>query len=546
MRISTQQYFDTSASKYQNNYSGVVQAQQQASSGVRVQTAADDPVAAQRLLMLQQQKDMLSQYSGNITSIQNKLTNEESILDAINTTIQAGSQLALRAGGVTSDADRKSISVEVGALEDQLLGLLNSKDSAGNYLFSGSKTDTPPYSRNNDGTYSYQGDENELSLQVSETLTVRTGDTGKTILEGAVNTSRTQSNYLAPATAPVSPAISPPLVDDHKVALSSGLVTSGSDYTRQFADGQPYKLTFTSSTQYVITDKDNNDITSQVAGNGTFDSTKEGSASVNLRGVKFDITVDLTDLATGPDADALVKGREFSLSAKPDGFNIARTPSNTSSAQLTNASVSSAANYSSTFPNSGVLIKFDDTDPTAYKVYAQPYTAGSKPIVDNGVITPGTGTPPGPSTITAAGVTFELSGTPNVGDQFSVGNTTQKTQNALDTLGQLRMALEQPADGIPGARVKLQDALNAAVSNLTSSADQVDNVRGSIGARENALTVQASANTSISLANTTTMSALANVDMGEAAINLTLQQTMLEASQLAFVKVSQLSLFNKM
>ena len=74
----------------------------------------------------------------------------------------------------------------------------------------------------------------------------------------------------------------------------------------------------------------------------------------------------------------------------------------------------------------------------------------------------------------------------------------------------------------------------------------MDNVRGSIGARENALTVQASANTSISLANTTTMSALANVDMGEAAINLTLQQTMLEASQLAFVKVSQLSLFNKM
>ena len=80
MRISTQQYFDTSASKYQSNYSSVVQAQQQASSGVRVQTAADDPVAAQRLLMLQQQKDMLSQFSGNITSLKSSLTNEESIL----------------------------------------------------------------------------------------------------------------------------------------------------------------------------------------------------------------------------------------------------------------------------------------------------------------------------------------------------------------------------------------------------------------------------------------------------------------------------------
>lgn len=322
MRISTQQYFDTSASKYQNNYSSVVKAQEQASSGVRVQTAADDPVAAQRLLMLQQQKDMLSQYSGNITTLKSSLTNEESILDSLNTALEAGKQLALRAGGVTSDADRKSISVEIGALEEQVLGLLNSKDAAGNYLFSGSKTQTPPYTRNNDGTYTYQGDENALSLQVSQTLTVSMGDTGKNILEGAINTSRTQAGYIAPSAAPVPPAISPPLVNDKKVAISAGLVTSGTDYTKQFSDGQPYKVTFTSSTQYVVTDKDNNDITSQLPGNGTFDSTKEGSASINVRGVKFDITVDLTNTATGPDADALVKGREFSLAAKPDTFNV--------------------------------------------------------------------------------------------------------------------------------------------------------------------------------------------------------------------------------
>ena len=55
MRISTQQYFETSSAKYSDNYSSVVKAQDQASSGVRVQTAADDPVAAARLLMLQQQ-----------------------------------------------------------------------------------------------------------------------------------------------------------------------------------------------------------------------------------------------------------------------------------------------------------------------------------------------------------------------------------------------------------------------------------------------------------------------------------------------------------
>jgi len=74
----------------------------------------------------------------------------------------------------------------------------------------------------------------------------------------------------------------------------------------------------------------------------------------------------------------------------------------------------------------------------------------------------------------------------------------------------------------------------------------VDNVRGSIGARMNALDIQSAENESLGAADKSTMSDLAHIDMGEAAINLALQQTMLQASQLAFVKVSQLSLFNKM
>lgn len=182
MRISTAQYFETTSAKYSDNYSSVVKAQNQASTGVRVETASDDPVAAARLLMLQQQKDMLGQFNGNITSLKNSLTNEESVLGSINDALQKASELALRAGGSLSDADRKSIAGEIGAIEDQVLGLLNSKDASGNYLFSGSKTATPPYSRNSDGTYTYQGDETPLSLQVSDTLKIQAGDTGKSIM----------------------------------------------------------------------------------------------------------------------------------------------------------------------------------------------------------------------------------------------------------------------------------------------------------------------------------------------------------------------------
>ncbi len=527
MRISTQQYFDTSASKYQDNYSSVVKAQDQASSGVRVQTAADDPVAAARLLMLQQQKDMLGQFNGNINSLQNSLTNEESVLDSINTAMQRASELALRAGNIgISDDDRKSIASEVGALEDHVLGLLNSKDANGNYMFSGTKTDTPPYSRNNDGTYTYQGDETPLSLQVSGNLSIPIGDTGKSILEGASNTGRTQATLL------------PPAVNDGKVAVSSGLITSGTTYSKSFSDGQPYKLTFSSSTQYSVTDKDGNDVTSEIVGNGTFDAAKEGASSVNLRGVKFDISLNLgKDVAPGAASDALVAGKAFTLESKPDTFSLSRTASNSSAAQLTGGKVTDQAAYTSTFPNSGALIKF--TSGTSYEVYAQPYTAGNKSIA--------TGTmAAGATSITTAGVTFDISGTPGTGDQFTVGATSNKNQSALDTLGQLRKALETPADGDLVAQNKLKDVVATTIGNLNNAKSQIDQVRGSIGARMNALDIQSAENTSIGLANTSTMSSLANVDMGQAAINLTLQQTMLQASQLAFVKISQLSLFSKM
>lgn len=69
MRISTAQFFETSASKYQNNFASVIKTQTQIDSGVRIQTAADDPVGAARLLQLQQQKDMLAQYTTDRKSV---------------------------------------------------------------------------------------------------------------------------------------------------------------------------------------------------------------------------------------------------------------------------------------------------------------------------------------------------------------------------------------------------------------------------------------------------------------------------------------------
>ena len=73
----------------------------------------------------------------------------------------------------------------------------------------------------------------------------------------------------------------------------------------------------------------------------------------------------------------------------------------------------------------------------------------------------------------------------------------------------------------------------------------MDNARGSIGARLKAVDVQTNENESMRLANDSTTAAIGNTDMAGASIDLAFQKAMLEASQLAFVKISQLSLFNK-
>ncbi|WP_095080161.1 flagellar hook-associated protein 3 [Pseudomonas sp. Irchel s3h17] len=525
MRISTAQFFETSTSKYQNNFSSVVKTQGQIDSGVRIQTAADDPVGAARLLQLQQQKDMLLQYAGNMNSIKSSLTNQESVLDSINTALQKVSELALQSGGgVISDADRKSIADELGNIEEQVFSLLNSKDESGNYLFSGSRTDIPPYLRNNDGTYTYQGDDTQLNLKVSDTLGLAASDTAKSIMEGALNTGRTQAT------------LQPPSVNDGKVAVSDGLITSNQVYNKSFTQGQPYTLEFTSSTQYILKDASGNDVTSEVPGNGVFDSTKEGAHSVSLRGVKFDINLNLQDVAP-VDRDAAVNGHVFTLEAKPDSFNASRTPGNSSTAQLTGASVTDAKVYGDSFPSNGAVIKF--TSDTEYELYAQPLTANSKAIGKGSLNATG-------DSLTAAGVKFDFNGALKSGDQFVIGANNHQTQSALDTISQLRQALATPSDGDLVAQQKQKNAINSAIGNLQNASAGIDNARGSIGARLKAIDIQANENISMGLANDSTTAAIANTDMAGASIELAFQKAMLEASQLAFVKISQLSLFNKL
>ncbi|WP_338920079.1 flagellar hook-associated protein 3 [Pseudomonas silesiensis] len=522
MRISTAQFYESSAANYQKNFANVVKSSEEASSLIRVNTAADDPVGASHLLQLGQQASMLDQYSANITTIKATLGTTEAVMTSIGNVLQRAKELALGAGsGIFTDADRQANAAELEQIEEQLLGLMNTKDESGKYIFAGSKGDTAPFSRNSDGTYSYNGDQTTLNLPVGDSMSMATNSTGWEVFQQAINTSRSQTDLAAPA------------VDDGRVLLSDGLVSSSANYNNRFRSGEPYTVEFVSSTQFKITDVKGNDVTSESSQNGVISSKDATTQSFSFRGLDLSLNIKLK--AGDTDPDAMIAGHSFSLSSKPDSFNATRSPGNPSTAQITASTVIKPEDYTGSFPAGGAILKF--TSASNYELYASPITADSKPVSEGSL---------DGSTAKAAGVDFTLSGAPQAGDQYVIAVNNHQTQNILDTVSQLRTALLAPVDSDPVLAERFSTELNAGIANLTSGSEQLSSALSSVGGRGAALDTQSEANGSIALANKQTQSAIRDSDPAEVMTRLTLQQTMLQASQLAFSKLASLGLFNRL
>ena len=221
MRISTIQAFNNGVTGIQRNYANATRTQEQISTGNRILTPADDPVASVRLLQLEQQQNVLTQYKDNLTAAKNSLNQEEVTLNSVNTVLQRVRELAVQAGnGALSQADRQSIAAELGERENELFGLMNTRNARGEYLFSGFQGKTQAFVRDGDGSYSYQGDEGQRKLQIASSQEVAISDSGKKIFQNIINAGRLE---LSPAVGPYAPgsglSVSAPLVQD-EVAFS--------------------------------------------------------------------------------------------------------------------------------------------------------------------------------------------------------------------------------------------------------------------------------------------------------------------------------------
>jgi flagellar hook-associated protein 3 FlgL len=183
MRISTNSLFDTAAARLGDMQSSMQTAQQQISTGRRILTPADDPVAAARALEVTQSQAINTQYGTNRGAARDSLSLEESTLQSVTSLLQDVKTAVISAGnGTLDDTQRKYIATDLSTRFDELLSLANTKDGVGNYMFAGFQTGSQPYLATSTGA-SYSGDQGQRMLQVGPARQMALNDPGDSVFD---------------------------------------------------------------------------------------------------------------------------------------------------------------------------------------------------------------------------------------------------------------------------------------------------------------------------------------------------------------------------
>lgn len=139
------------------------------------------------------------------------------------------------------------------------------------------------------------------------------------------------------------------------------------------------------------------------------------------------------------------------------------------------------------------------------------------------------------------GVQVSISGTPDVGDSFTVSPSVN--QDIFTTIQDLIDTLESPVTTV-AERTRLHNDINTFFGNIDESHDRVLDVLARVGARQNSIDDQLDVNESTSLQIQTSLSEIQDLDYAEAISQLEQTRTSLEAAQRSFLRIQNLSLFN--
>ena len=264
MRISTQGIQTAAVNAILRQQASLSLTQQQVASGKRIQTAADDPSSIVQLKELARLQSQHEQFDKNSTALTGQLQLEEQGLADSTQVLQRIRDLVLQANSSTTTvSDLQAIRTEIKSRVDELQGIANQRDNAGDYLFAGTAAASKPFVRGASGAMGYNGNIGVRTVRIDAGVDVPTNDAGSRVFSGI-----TAGNGLFTTGANAANAGSG--------SIDTGTILQNSTWV----PGQ-YALTFTAPDTWQVTDA-----ASTVVASGSYTS----GGAISFRGVQVAVS----------------------------------------------------------------------------------------------------------------------------------------------------------------------------------------------------------------------------------------------------------------
>lgn len=184
MRISTTQFYNNGTNSILDQQAKLSKTQLQVSTGKRVMTPSDDPVASTQILYFKESIAQTERFQLNNDAAKNRVNLQETTLGSVTNVLNRIRDLLLQAGdGTNSSTERKTIGDELEGRLNELLGLANTQYAGSEYIFAGSKVNVQPFKPDGAGNFIYQGDQSQRLIQISSSINVPVADSGYEVFQ---------------------------------------------------------------------------------------------------------------------------------------------------------------------------------------------------------------------------------------------------------------------------------------------------------------------------------------------------------------------------
>ena len=179
MTISSSLFSERMLARFSDMNEAIQLRQTKISTGQAITEASDAPIDAVRLSALGEVTAKVERYTSNLTVAQRRLSLGDDTLSSADNLYTRLREVQLSAASDTiSSSDRASIRLEIDGINEQVLALANTSDTAGQALFGGYATDLEPFVKNADGHVSYMGDAGDHTLAAGDSLRLPTSING--------------------------------------------------------------------------------------------------------------------------------------------------------------------------------------------------------------------------------------------------------------------------------------------------------------------------------------------------------------------------------